>query len=291
MTALSILIPANNEQDWIVPCLEALLSQPADPRLDGQGEDGAPRTEIIVAANACTDDTVAIARAHAPQAKARGWRLVALDIPKGGKINALNHAEAAAGGGVLVYLDADVICRPGVIAAIHAALDRPDPAYASGQIEVARARTWITRRYADLWTRLPFVKAGAVGAGLFAMNRVGRGRWGVWPQIISDDTFARLHFTEDERHETPGIYVWPMVEGFANLVRVRRRQNAGVIEVREKFPGLIANETHGGLRARGMLRLFAEAPLSFCVYVSVALAVRFSDGPLSAPDRGWSRGR
>jgi glycosyltransferase involved in cell wall biosynthesis len=284
MTAISILIPANNEEAYLEQCLAALLSQPSDPRLDG-----GDAVEIIVAANACTDRTVAIARDHADRAAARGWRLVALDIPEGGKLGALNRAEAAAQGCALVYVDADVICRPGLIAALLVVLDRTEPAYGSGTIEVARARTWVTRRYADLWTRLPFVKAGAVGAGLFAMNAAGRARWGAWPDIISDDTFARLNFAPEERHEVSQVYVWPMVEGFANLVRVRFRQDAGVAEVRAKFPDLLANEAHGGLGLSGMARLFAQAPVSFCVYVSVALAVRFGKGQPGAG--AWSRGR
>jgi glycosyltransferase involved in cell wall biosynthesis len=289
MTTLSILIPSNNEEGWIEPCLEALLSQPADPALDGAGADGAPMTEIVVAANACTDRTAQIARAHEGRATARGWALTVLDIAQGGKLIALNEAEAAARGRILIYLDADVVCRPGLISALRTALDQPEPAYATGRIAVAPAQTWVTRHYANLWARLPFVQAGCVGAGLFAMNRAGRARWGRWEDIISDDTFARLNFAADERTEVPFDYVWPMVEGFAKLTRVRCRQDAGVAEVRARFPALIANESHVYPGVASKLRLFTAAPVSFCVYVSVALAVRFSDGSTSG--RAWSRGR
>ncbi|MGG7566228.1 glycosyltransferase [Rhodovulum sp. DZ06] len=285
MTRLSVIIPANNEDGWIAPCLEALLAQPADEALDGP-DLGGPGTEVIVAANACTDGTVPTARGYADRFAARGWTLTVLDIERGGKLNALNEGEAAASGRALVYLDADVICRPGLLAALWAALDRPEPRYATGVIEIAPAKTWVTRRYADLWRRLPFVTAGCVGAGLFAMNRAGRGRWGEWADIISDDTFARLNFAPGEREEVPFGYVWPMVEGFAALVKVRRRQDRGVAEVREKFPELMANESHGAAGTGDKLRLLASAPLAFCVYVSVALAVRFGDGSAD-----WTRGR
>jgi glycosyltransferase involved in cell wall biosynthesis len=288
MTALSVLIPANDEAGYIDACLAALLASEADPRLDaGQGEG----VEIIVAANACSDDTVALALAHAPAFAARGWRLEALDIVEGGKLNALNRAEAAAQGGALVYLDADVTVSPALLPRLLDALDRPEPAYATGRIKVARARTWITRAYARLWIRLPFVQNGAVGAGLFAMNQAGRARWGVWPRIISDDTFARLHFAPEERHEVDAVYIWPMVEGFRALVKVRRRQDAGVTEVCERFPELSANEAHGRIGKMGMLRLLRAAPVAFCVYVSVALVVRFGAGKVSASGHEWSRGR
>jgi hypothetical protein len=144
----------------------------------------------------------------------------------------------------------------------------------------------VTRRYADLWARLPFVRGGAVGAGLFAVNAAGRARWAAFPDIISDDTFARLNFAPAERREVPARYHWPMVEGWRNLVRVRRRQDAGVAEVYEKFPQLRANEGKVPVTRADMLRLAASAPVSFAVYAGVAVSVR-----MQASDMSWSRGR
>ncbi|MEL6478888.1 MAG: glycosyltransferase, partial [Pseudomonadota bacterium] len=72
---LSVIIPANNEAGYIEPCLDALLAQDPAPPVP---------VEIIIAANACTDDTVAIARSYAARAEARGWRLEVLDIAEGG---------------------------------------------------------------------------------------------------------------------------------------------------------------------------------------------------------------
>ena len=184
-----------------------------------------------------------------------------------------------------------MICRPGLIAALRARLDRPEPAYATGRIEIAPARTWATRRYATTWAQTPFVKAGCVGAGLFAFNRAGRARWGKWVDeiTISDDTLARLSFAPEERAEVPFVYVWPMVEGFAALVKVRRRQDQGVAEIRARHPALLANETHPEAGIAQKLRMLAAGPVSFAVYVSVALAVKFGRGAKSAPD--WTRGR
>ena len=50
-------------------------------------------TCAAVAANACTDATVALARAHAPAFAARGWGLVVLDLAQGGKLGALAAGE------------------------------------------------------------------------------------------------------------------------------------------------------------------------------------------------------
>lgn len=275
--ALSVVIAARNEEAYIDRCLQALLAQ-QDVRTGP--------VEVIVAANACTDATVPRARAHAPAFTARGWRLVVLDLAQGGKLGALAAGEAAAGGRALAYLDADVLCDPPLFAQLAAALDTAAPRYATGTLSVARAASAITRAYARIWIRLPFVKSGAVGAGLFAMNRAGRARWETWPAIISDDTFARLHFTPSERIEVSARYHWPMVEGFSNLVRVRRRQDAGVSEIARLYPDLLVNEAKAPLTKSDLLRLAVTDPLGFSVYLAVHVSVR-----LRPASTDWTRGR
>jgi glycosyltransferase involved in cell wall biosynthesis len=272
-----IIIPANNEGGYITACLAALLAQ-SDP---------AP-VRVIVAANACTDDTVQLVEAMIPQFAARGWNLQCLDLAEGGKTNALNMAEALLPDPSVAraYLDADVLCDPDLIAQIRTALDTDQPRYATGTLHVARARTWVTRAYASVWTRLPFVQGGTVGAGFFAVNGAGRARWGAFPQIISDDTFVRLHFAPHERVETSARYHWPMVEGARALIRVRRRQNAGVDEIAARWPALMQNEGKPRLGLAGFAGLARNVPMGLAVYLAVHLAVR-----IGKPNTDWSRGR
>lgn len=273
---LSVIVPACNEADYIGPCLEALLAQ----------TDAGP-VEIVVAANACTDDTVAVARGYAGQAAAKGWRLEVLDIAEGGKPNALDRGDDAATGGMRVYLDADVVCSPEMLARLRAALDRPGPVYASGELVVAPARSWVTRRFADLWRRLPFMTTDVPGAGLYAVNAAGRQRWGRFPRIISDDGYVRLLFRPAERVKVRASYLWPMVEGLGALIRVRRRQNAGMREIAETYPALLVNTGTPRLGPAGHLRLFMAAPVSYLVYAGVILAVRLG----GRGGQGWQRGR
>jgi glycosyltransferase involved in cell wall biosynthesis len=273
---ISVVIPASNEAAWIGRCLAALLAQDA----------AAGRVQILVAANACTDRTEAIVQSLVPRAAERGWELSCSASPEPGKIAALNRAEALVRGGIRLYLDADVICEPALLGQIRQALDRPQPTYATGRLAVAPARSWVTRRYAEIWTRLPFVAGGTVGAGLFAVNAAGRARWDAFPPVISDDTFVRLNFAPQERIEVPARYHWPMVEGWRNLVRVRRRQDAGVAEIRRLYPHLLGNEAKARPGTALLLRLAAAVPAGFAVYSAVALAVR-----LRRPAADWSRGR
>ncbi|MEX5730221.1 glycosyltransferase involved in cell wall biosynthesis [Rhodovulum iodosum] len=272
----SVILPANNEAGHIRACLSALLAQDA----------AAGPVQAIVAANACTDGTEDIVQAMVPDFAARGWDLTCLSIAAPGKTNALNRAEAAAAGALRAYLDADVVCDTGLFGQLRAALAADRPLYATGTLAIAPAASRFTRAYARFWAGLPFVQGGAVGAGLFAVNAAGRARWGAFPDIISDDTFVRLHFAPAERIEVPARYHWPMVEGFSRLVRVRRRQDAGVDELRARMPGLMENEAKAPLTAGRLLRLAGRHPAGFAAYMAVHLAVR-----TRPQEPGWSRGR
>ncbi|HRO13681.1 MAG TPA: glycosyl transferase, partial [Paracoccus sp. (in: a-proteobacteria)] len=185
-----------------------------------------------------------------------------------------------------IYMDADIRPGPRMLGLLAQALDRPHPLYASGRLTVPPASSRISRHYARFWTRLPFVAEGVPGAGLFAVNGPGRARWDRFPAIISDDTYARLHFALAERIRVAENFTWPVVEGFPALVAVRRRQNAGVDEIRRLFPDLLANAQDRRLTRAETLRLAAADPRGFSAYAAVALAVR-----LRPQGRDWTRGR
>ncbi len=272
----TIIIPAHNEADYIDECLRALLLQ--------DGSAGAMR--IVVAANACTDATVEVVHAHTEAFAARDADLQVLDLKTPGKTTALNSAEAGLGPGIRIYLDADVICDPDLVGQLITALQTDEPRYATGRLTIAPARSWVTRAYARLWQSLPFFQGGAVGAGLFAMNAAGRARWDAFPDIISDDTFVRLSFAPSERIEVPARFHWPMIEGFAGLVKVRRRQDAGVTEVRVLYPDLMVNDAAQTPSKPEMIKLALGTPFAFAVYAAVALAVKSK-----SPTKDWVRGR
>ncbi|KZX99939.1 MAG: glycosyltransferase [Sulfitobacter sp.] len=273
----SVLIPAHNEADWLPACLDALCA--ADPV--------AGPVEVIVVANGCTDDTAELARKKAPAFEARGWALRVLELAQGSKLGALNAGEAAARGAVLVYLDADVLVSPPLLAQLAEALAEDAPRYASGMPQVTTSGDWVTRHYTRFWQTTGFMTHGVPGFGVFAMNRTGRGRWGDWPDIISDDTFARLNFRPEERIAVPAPYAWPMIEGFAPLVRVRRRQDIGVAEVEQLFPDLMRNDdAHDQMRP--FWRRALADPLGALVFVAVRLTIH---APIFRSANRWVRGR
>ncbi len=274
----SVIVPASNEARLIERCLESLLASEWSC---------AERLECIVVANGCRDDTAARARSLSARFAERGWRLVVLDLPQGGKPGALNAGDAQVrGDGPRAYLDADVVVSPGLLQQLAADLSDAAPRYASGQLEIV-AEGWVSRAYARFWRRVPFMRNGVPGCGLFAVNAAGRTRWTEFPPIISDDTFVRLCFAPTERHSVPAPYRWPIAEGFGALVRVRRRQDAGVAEVEALYPALPDNDDKLPFGRKALLTEAARAPLGFLVYAAVALAVRLT----RKGQQDWSRGR
>ena len=274
---VSVMIPAHDEADWLPACLRALA---ASDLVNGQ-------VEVIVVANGCTDETAELARGFTADFTARGWSLQVIELAEGSKLGALNAGEAAASGAVLVYLDADVLVSAPLLAQLAEALDCDLPRYASGVPRVTTSGNWVTKHYTRFWCTTPFMTLGVPGFGVFAMNRAGRARWRDWPDIISDDTFARLNFRPEERIAVPASYDWPMIEGFAPLVRVRRRQDIGVGEVETLYPELIRNNDPYD-SARPIWRRALADPLGFVVFTAVRLAIR---SPILRSSNRWVRGR
>ncbi len=102
---MSVIVPAREEADRIVPVLEALRDDPAVH-------------ELIVVDDHSTDATARVAAAHGARV------LAAPPLPPGhiGKPSALQHGLEQATGELVVTLDADVLPEPGLVAALTDAL-------------------------------------------------------------------------------------------------------------------------------------------------------------------------
>jgi hypothetical protein len=238
-------------------------------------------------ANGCSDATAKVARGYLGRFTDKGWPLTVIDLEQGGKMGALNAGDRIARNGSRIYVDADVVVSPPLIAELAAVLDAPEARYTSGAPVVVANGGWFTRTYARFWACRPFCTHGVPGFGVFAVNAEGRKRWGDFPDIISDDTLVRLSFTPAERHRVKAGYDWPMIEGMRALIRVRRRQDIGVYEVKALHPELWANHDPMPADAPAIWQRALRDPLGFAAFVAVALAVRM---PHRKQAR-WVRGR
>ena len=192
----------------------------------------------MVVANGCCDATVERAGSFAGRFAERGWSLRTTAIAEASKPAALNRGDELATTGIRIYLDADVVLSPNALSAVVTLLQPSTGAeFASPALLVARSGNRFTRNYARIWASLPYVSGDVIGLGFYAVSARGRKRWDVFPQIVADDKFARLHFSECERRiASDASFTVFMPEGLRELIRVRSRWIRANAELARGFP-------------------------------------------------------
>jgi cellulose synthase/poly-beta-1,6-N-acetylglucosamine synthase-like glycosyltransferase len=157
--SVSLIIPAHDEEAVIERKLAnaRALDYPSD------------RVEVVVASDGSADRTVELARSA-------GADLV-LELPRGGKVAALNRTVRDATGDVLAFSDANSYWRPDALRRLVARFGDAEVGYACGQVRFAggeggnqEALYW---RYEmavrSLETRLAGITAG--NGGIYAVRR------------------------------------------------------------------------------------------------------------------------
>jgi cellulose synthase/poly-beta-1,6-N-acetylglucosamine synthase-like glycosyltransferase len=114
--SVAVIVAAHNEESVIGAKVANALA------LDWPRE----RLQVLVAADGCTDATVA-------RAREAGADLV-LELGRVGKIPALDAGVAASRGELIVFSDANVALEPGAIAQLARAFGDPAVGYACGQV-------------------------------------------------------------------------------------------------------------------------------------------------------------
>ena len=126
MTALTVLICTHNRADLLQKALASLnrARRPAMP------------VQILVAANACSDATLAQMRAYQAQQSANRWLpLRVIEVPAPGKSHALNEAIPQIESGLIALVDDDHRVDENYLAAIEqAAAAWPDAGLYCGRI-------------------------------------------------------------------------------------------------------------------------------------------------------------
>lgn len=270
----SVIIPAHNEEALIGDCLRAVLA------------DGIPGLEVIAVPNACTDRTAEVARGF-------GARVTVIETETPGKTNAVNLGERAAGTFPRVFLDGDVVLRPGALRSIFETLAggvliaSPPPEFETGESDLG-----VRLFYKSLVANEYFGRGAPNGSGAFAVTEAGRARWGEFPKVIADDGFVELNFAGNEAATTAGPpAVVRAPQTFRALLKIKTRARLGQYELAEKYPDLIARREPSPGRTFSRLlaspRLWASIP----VYGIVRLYERRAAKRLAAAEgfTGWLR--
>jgi glycosyltransferase involved in cell wall biosynthesis len=222
----SVVIPAHNEEAVIARCLREMGRGAMEGEL-----------EIVVVANGCTDRTAEIARSHEA-----GVTVIETDVAS--KSNALRLGDEAAGQFPRFYADADIVLPIESIREVGALLERGACLAAAPKIRVdLTGSSWAVRAYYDVWTSLPYHVSGMIGSGVYAISEEGRRRFDVFPDIISDDGFVRLHFAPDERKTVESAwFVISAPSDLSGVLAVKTRSQKGAVQLRRLYPELLKND-------------------------------------------------
>ena len=164
--SVSVIIAAYNEEHVIAERLENALA------LDYPRE----RLQILVASDGSTDRTEDIVASYA----SRGVLL--LSLPRRGKIRTLNAAVARASGKILVFTDANIMCRPETLRALVANFADPSVGGVAGHTTYtlepgSESSSYGERLYwrYDTWLKKLESQTGSIVSahgGLYAIRRV-----------------------------------------------------------------------------------------------------------------------
>lgn len=255
---ITIIIPAHNEENVIRKTLTELLPGASSGEI-----------QVIVVCNGCTDKTSEIVASF-------GEVFRCIETPLPSKTNALNLGDAVASGFPRIYQDADVVVTQKTIFEIAQVLQSGRFLAAAPKMRMDfRNASWLVRSYYEVWQQLPYVEAGLVGVGIYAISKEGRERFKKFPDIIADDRFVRALFKEDERTiVTTCCSVVRAPATLAALVKIKTRSRLGGYEFERKFPELLNNEKKNyGLAIRQSLKRLKMKPALF-VYLFVNLFCR-----------------
>lgn len=218
----SVVIPAHNEAAVIGRLLRALCPN------------GASAAEILVVANGCDDDTVAVVERFAPAVRV-------VSTPEPSKFRAMRLGDEHVRSFPRLYVDADVIIDAGSVAALASALVRPGVLAAAPRrlLDTAGA-SWIVRWYYDIWSLLPTVLSGLYGRGVIALGEAGYARLRESPEVMADDLAASVAFGPSETVVVDAATVTVRVpRTVQDLIRRRVRAVTSIAQLHSHAPDAV----------------------------------------------------
>jgi hypothetical protein len=282
----SVVIPAHDEERGLRRCLSALLAGASTGEFD-----------VVVVANGCTDGTATTARDFSD----RGVRCI--ETAEASKIAALRLGDKASTVFPRIYLDADVVVTTDAARALVDTLSTT-PALAAAprlRLDLSRAGR-LARLYLRAWEALPVFDRHYVGSGCYALSQTGHDRFGVFPDVMSDDQFVNDLFSPSEKVTLIAHHLWVTSPAtLRGIVRRSLRVRAGRLQLHHDDLGLpmpagapTDRTASSGGTGQWLLTSVARSPgrapsvVTFAVVqVVIALAARMRR--LRATDRTWLR--
>lgn len=247
---ITLLVAAYEEERNIALTLAYALDQDYPGRLC-----------VILADDGSDDATASIARGLARM----DGRLSVLEVPHGGKANALNAALAQAHTPLVATIDADTLLMPNALRRIVARmlLCPPDTVAVAGSVLARNSRAGLLTR-AQTWDyflgigsikrQQALLQSTLVAQGAFSVyDREALSAAGGWPDKIGEDivmTWALIANGGGTSFEPTAVAFTEVPESLRHLARQRRRWARGMIE---------------GLRSYGLALLRRRRPFAHSV--------------------------
>lgn len=269
----SILIPAHNEEKVIAKCLLALAK--------GLGRNN---YEIIVICNGCDDSTADVVRSISE-------KIICLETNIKSKTNAINMGEEYSHYFPRIYLDADVTLSLDTLDALCAKLNEGYFAVSPSVKMNLESCSYIVKSYYDIWLSLPYCKAGMIGAGVYALSESGRKRFESFPDIIADDEYVRLHFSQKERAKIDNQYSLVYApKNLSGLIKIKTRSRLGGYELRKKFPDLVNNndKDYYGVIKQSLPKVQAWPKFAIYLFINIFTRIR-ARMLLTSNELSWER--
>jgi hypothetical protein len=256
----TVVVPAHDEAGVLAERLGGLVR--------GLPEGSA---EVIVVANGCTDDTVAVARSLA------GVDVVV--IPQASKTAALNAGDRRATRYPRVYLDADVRLSPEALAVLVRELRTGEPVVAAPRVRFdLDGCSGVVRAFFAAFRRLPYTRRGLVGLGVYGLSESARERFGDFPDVVADDLYVQRLFSEEERVVVDAAFDVVAPRTLRSLLQVRTRAARGNQELAARAAELgIEDRSTSSGTARALAAEVARNPTllpAAVVYLCVTAVAR-----------------
>lgn len=270
---ISVVIPAHNEESVIGRCLSRLTSGGCADQL-----------QIIVVCNGCSDNTARVAGGFS------GVEVVSIDTAS--KVAALNAGDQCAKYFPIAYVDADINITSKDLVLAANGLSHTVHVVAPRMIIDLTGSSWIVKSFYHIWMQLPYFSANhMVGSGVFILSEAGRKRFGLFPNLISDDGYVRSLFDNNERKTVNGSsFTVYAPKDIKNLLKIKTRVRLGNMQVVQLYPHL---QVGGENTLKSFIRLLLRKPWLVpqgIVYVCVQwLTKRRSAARLNSQKLGWDR--
>ena len=269
--SVSIIIPAYNEARGIAATIRSA--------------DAAARlypgvTEIVVGNDGSTDQTSEIAREEIRRLQYASG--LVLDLPHGGKSNALNGALRVAQGDILIRVDADTRISPEYgFGAIVPHFADPEVGAIQGLILPLQRTGWVRKlRLLEIcWNHL-FLRRGLMATratqvvdGAFCAFRrkdiLDAGGWVYWNGEDNEITLRLYRIGFRTRYEPRAVAFEDVPENYRALRKQRVRWNRGGVYAHRRHFGALSSGAFefGGIAVMVWALMFMRAGMRYFIYV------------------------